>query len=322
MHHLNRRGVLQGLAAAALPWPALAQDGRPVRLLVGFPAGGSFDAIARILADKFRVEMDRPVVVENKPGAGGRIVVDTLKAAPPDGSVLLLGMDALVSIYPHTMRKLNYDPKKDLVPIGTIAEFPFALSVSSDLKVSSLREFVAWVKRNPAKFNVGIPALGGPHHFYTLMLGELAGVRAEPVVFQGSTPIYQALFGGHVTAAFDGMTSMVEHHKAGKLRILAVVADRRMPQAPDVPTFVESGYPAIRNMGFTALYAPPLAPAAIVSRWNAALAKVLAAPEVRERILAMGFIPVGKSVDELVARSNASYTAWEPVIRASRYQAD
>jgi len=315
------KAALATFATAALPWPALADD-KPVRFLVGWPAGGSFDALARILADAFRAELNRPVLVENRAGAGGRIVVDALKTAPTDGSVIMLGMDALTSIYPYTVRKLNYDPAGDMVPVGTISEFPFALSVNADLKLGSMAEYVAWIKQNPARFNIGVPALGGPHHFYSLLLADAIGVKVEPVVFQGSAPIYQALFGGHINAAFDGMTSMVEYHRARKLQILAVVADRRMPQVPEVPTFAESGFPGIQSMGFNSLYAPRGTPPAVVAKWNASLAKALAQPQVRDKFLAMGFIPVGKSTDELLARTAASQALWGPIVKKSGFTAD
>ena len=163
------------VVAALLPVGAWAQDGAPAKILVGFPAGGSFDAIARLVADKVKTELGRPVVVENKTGAGGRIAVDALKASPTDGSVVMLGPDALTSLYPFTFKKLGYDPKKDLVPVGTVAEFAFSFAVGTNPKANTWAEYVAWAKKNPKDANYGIPALGAPHHFYGLVLGEAIG---------------------------------------------------------------------------------------------------------------------------------------------------
>ena len=166
MKHTSRRFV-SSLLAGLLGLAALgsqAQDGAPAKIIVGFPAGGSFDAIARLIADKAKTELNRPIVVDNKAGAGGRIAVDVLKASPADGSVVMLGPDALTALYPFTYKKLSYDPKKDLVPIGTAAEFAFSFAVGTAPKVNTWAEYVAWAKANPKDANFGIPALGAPHH--------------------------------------------------------------------------------------------------------------------------------------------------------------
>ena len=315
----------QALAAGALALcgalPAQAQDS-PARIIVGFPAGGSFDAIARLLADKFKTELNRPVVVDNKPGAGGRIAVDFLKSAPADGSVMMLGPDALVALYPFTFKKLSYDPKKDLVPVGTVAEFAFGFAVGTEPKVNTWAEYAAWAKKNPQKANYGIPALGAPHHFYGMVLGDAIGVPMQNVPFQGSAPIAMALMGGQISSTIDVASSLVENHRAGKIKILAVTSDARIVQAPDVPTFAELGFANVTGMGFNALYAPANTPAAAIATWNKALAKVMALPEVKDKLAGMGFIPVGKSPQELADRQSESARRWEPVIKASGFVAD
>ncbi len=316
-----RRTLLAAALAAGLTPLAQAQAPQ-ARILVGFPAGGSFDALARLLAEKMKDELKRPVIVENRPGAGGRVAVDVLKTSAPDGSTVMLGPDALVALYPFTMRKLSYDPQKDLVPVGTVAEFPFALAAGTEPAVKTLAEYVAWAKQNPLKANYGIPARGAPHHFFGMVLGQTIGVKMEDVPFQGSAPGVLALMGGQVSSVIDVMSSLTEQHKAGKLRVLAVSSPQRAPQLPDVPTFAEQGYPAITGMGYNGLYAPAGTPAAAVASWNAALAKALAFPDVRERLNAMGFMPVGASPDELAQRGAAAARRWEPVIKASGFVAD
>lgn len=323
--HLHRRRftrtLVAGTLAAAMPMAAMAQD-TAAKILVGFPAGGSFDTIARVLAEKMKAELNRPIVVDNKPGAGGRIAVDLLKAAPNDGSVVMLGPDALRSLYPFTFKKLSYDPVKDLVPIGTVSEFAFGLATGVEPKVGTLTEFVDWAKKNPAKANFGIPARGAPHHFFGIVLGDAIGVKMQDVPFQGSAPMANALMGGHISSSIDVLSSLVEGHKAGKLRVLAVSSEQRDPQLPDVPTFAEAGYPSITGMGFNALYAPAGTSPAVVDAWNKALARALALPDVRERLMAMGFHPVGQSPQELAVRSANNASRWEPVIKASGFTAD
>lgn len=326
MQHFKRRPVISSLLAALIGLSsltfALAQEGPPAKILVGFPAGGSFDAIARLIADKAKSELNRPIVVDNKAGAGGRIAVDLLKASPPDGSVVMLGPDALTALYPFTYKKLNYDPKKDLVPIGTAAEFAFSFAVGTAPKVNTWAEYVAWARANPKDANYGIPALGAPHHFFGILLGNAIGVPLQHVPFQGSAPINLALMGGQISAGIDVASSQVENHKAGKMKMLAVSTEQRIPQAPEVPTFTELGFPAISGAGFNALYAPAGTPAATVDAWNKALAKVMAMPDVKEKLVGMGYLPVGKSTQELVDRQNASAKKWEPVIKASGFTAD
>lgn len=315
------RAVVIGLLAIGFSISAFAEE-PPAKMLVGVPAGGPFDIVARILAEKLQPELDRQVLVENKPGAGTRLAVDALKIAPADGSVMMLGPDALMAIYPYTLRKLNYDPKKDLVPVITVAEFAFAMSSGADPKVENLAAYVAWARKHPEQANVGVPALGAPQHFFGLMLGEAIGIRLNVIPFQGGAPLTQALMGGHVSAGFDGMISMVENHRSGKIRVLAVATDKRVPQLPDVPTFAEAGFPGVTGMGFCGIYAPAGTPVATIAKWNTALAKVLALPEVKDKLFAMGFFIVGKSPDELAARTAVAAKFWEPVIRKSGFVAD
>ena len=326
LRQASRRGVLAALAAAAaagLPTLASAQAGdAPARLLVGFPAGGSFDAIARLLADKLKDELGRPVVVDNKPGAGGRLAVDILKGARKDGNTVMLGPDALRALYPFTYGKLNYDPEKDLVPVGAVSEFPFALAAGSQPPAATLADYVAWAKQHPQQANFGVPALGAPHHFFGLLLGQTIGVPMQEVAFQGSAPALVALMGGQVSANIDVLPSLVEQHKGGKIRILAVSSPQRVPQVPDVPTFAEAGYPSIEGMGFNGLYAAAGTPPEAVVRWNQALNKVLALPDVKAKLEGWGFLAAPGTPEAFAKRGAASAARWAPVIKASGFKAD
>ena len=326
MKLLKRENVIRAVLSSLLfvfgISTSLAQEAAPAKIIVGFPAGGSFDAIARLIAEKAKNELGRSVIVENKVGAGGRIAVDALKMSPNDGSVVMLGPDALTILYPFTFKKLNYDSKKDLVPIGTVAEFAFGFATGESPKVNSWKEYVDWAKKNPNEANYGIPAVGAPHHFFGLVLGDAINVKLSPVPFQGSAPINLALMGGHVSSSIDVVSSQVENHKAGKIKILAVTSEKRLPQVPDVPTFIELGFSSVSGMGFNALYAPTGTPTAAVATWNAALAKIMAMPDVKEKLVAMGYLPVGKSTQELVDRQSLGAKKWEPVIKASGFVAD
>lgn len=332
MHLLNpaskphRRLLIALLSAATLgiaPALALAQSGAtPVRLLVGFPAGGSFDAIARLLADKLKDEVKRPVVVDNRPGAGGRLAVEVLKSAPRDGNTLMLGPDALVALYPFTYSKLSYDPVKDLVPVGTVSEFPFGLATGTAPPATKLSEYVAWARQNPKMANFGVPALGAPHHFFGLVLGKAIGAPMQEVAFQGSAPSLVALMGGQISASIDVLPSMTEQHKAGKIRLLAVSSAQRVPQVPDVPTFAEAGYPAITGMGFNGLYVAAGTPSEAVTRWNEALNRVLAQPDVKSKLEGWGFLAAPDTPAAFAERSRTSAERWAPIIKASGFKAD
>ena len=168
----------------------------------------------------------------------------------------------------------------------------------------------------------GTPAVGAPPHFYGTIFGDAIGVKLEPVPFQGSAPVNMALIGGQIPMAVDVMGSMLENHRAGKIRVLAVSTPQRAPQLPDVPTFAESGYASATGLGFNALYAPGNTPAAAVAGWSKALTKVMALPEVKDKLISMGFIPVGKSPEELVARTAGSTRLWEQAVKASGFVAE
>lgn len=320
----QRRALMLAAAlAAGLPWSSFAQpSGTASRILVGFPAGGSFDAIARLLAVKLQDELKRPVIVENKPGAGGRLAVDVLKASPADGSVVMLGPDALTGLLPFTYSKLNYDPQQDLLPVGLVAEFAFALAVNPQSPVTNVAQYVNWVKLKPENATFGIPSLGAPHHFFGLLLGDTIRVPLQPVPFQGSAPLVAALLGGHVGSSIDVAPSLVEQHRGGKLRMLAVSSPQRLPQVPDVPTFAEAGYPQITGMGFNGLYAPARTPAATVNEWNRALNKVLDSPDVRAKLDEWGFLPAPGTPAALAERGAQGAARWAPIIKASGFRAD
>lgn len=309
--------VALSAGTAVLAQPSAGQ----AKILVGFAPGGNYDLIARLLADRLRVELERPVIVENRPGAAGRLVVDVLKASPSDGSVALVGQDGLLSLYPLTYRRLNYDPKTDLVPIGFVAENPFALVVAPNVK--SFSEFVAFAQQNSERATFGHGARGSPHHFLGLKLGEKIKVKLVDVPFQGSTPMLASLMGGHLTAGMDPLSgTLLELHRGGKVKILAVSSPKRVPQLPDVPTFEELGYPDMVAVTGTVLYAPPKTSPETVQVWNRALNNVLRDPHVQRELEIMGGRVIPGRPEAVAARTAADLKAWEPIVRASGFNAD
>jgi len=317
----NRRHALITLAASAgavLPFAANAQRaGGPVRLLVGYPAGGTFDNSARLLAEYLREELGRQVIVENKAGAGGRLVVDTLKMAPPDGSVVMLGPDALTGVFPLMYKRLNYDPKSDLVPVSPLLSFGYAFLAGSNPPAKSLADFVQWGRANPSRATYGHAARGAPPHFVGAMIGEAIGVKMTDVPYSGGAPAVTNLIGGQISSLVNPIGGQVfELHRSGKARVLAVTTAQRIPQLPDVPTFAELGYPSLTTVSTNVLYAPPGTSDATVATWNRVVRKVLENPELKEKFFALGLQPIPGSPEDVVAKTAADLKQWTPVIKA------
>jgi tripartite-type tricarboxylate transporter receptor subunit TctC len=315
-----RRRSLAALTLAATLMPALAQE-NTARLLVGFPPGGSADTIARVLAEKLGPELKRNVIVESRPGAGGRVLAAALKTLPNDGSAVMLAPDSLMTTNPFVFRKLTYEPA-DLVPVSLVAEFPFAFATGAETGAKTFPDFVKWARENRNAANFGSPAAGSPLHFVGLMVGKDIGVELLHVPFQGGPPLLTALAGGQVSAGVNTLTDMLEMHKSGRIRILAIPGAKRSPLLPDVPTLAELGYAQVIGRGFFGIYAPAGTPPAAIATWNAALRKVLAQPDVRERLAALAFEARASSPDELDRMNKADAALWGPVIKASGFAVD
>jgi tripartite-type tricarboxylate transporter receptor subunit TctC len=324
---MNSRSFLArttaGLLAAWLSTmggPAAAQD-TPARVLVGFPPGGSADTIARVLAEKLGPELKRTVIVDNRPGAGGRVLAAALKTMPADGSVVMLAPDALLTTNPFVFRKLTYEPA-DLVPVSLVAEFPFAFATGAETGAKTFPDFVKWAREHRTSANFGSPAAGSPLHFVGLMVGKDIGVDLLHVPFQGGAPLLTALAGGQVSAGVNTLTDMLEMHKSGRIRILAIPGAKRSPLLPEVPTFGELGYQQVIARGFFGIYAPAGTPPAAVAQWNAALRRIVAMPDVRERLAALAFDARASTPDELDKMARTDAAVWGPVIKSSGFAVD
>jgi tripartite-type tricarboxylate transporter receptor subunit TctC len=313
--------MLSAIVGLALAACAAAQNG-PVRILVGFPAGGESDVIARLVVDRMRTSLGAPVIVENKPGAGGMLAAEALKNAAPDGRTLMISPIAVTVFAPLTHTKLRYDPIKDFAPVSLAADFQMALAVGPGSPAKTLHEYIAWARANPAKATYGVPLAGGPTHFFGVMLVRTTGVDFAVVPYKGSAPLENDLLGGQVPAGITVLSQVLKHHEAGKLRILGTSGSQRSPMAPDVPTFKELGLAAIEGTGWQAFHTSAGTPRPAIDRLSAAIASAIRSPEISAKLLALGLEPAGSTPDELASRVAEDTARWAPIVKASGFRAD
>ena len=318
---INRRRVAALTLGLAFAAPFAQAQSTPVRIVVGFPPGGSADVAARVIAEKMQASLGTPVVVENKPGAGGRIAAQGVKDAPPDGSTLMLAPIAVMVVQPAVFRSIKYDTTADFAPVGTVVTFPLALAAGPGTPASSMKELVDWLRANPAQAHYGSPGAGSMPHFLGEMLGSQVGARLTHVPFQGGAPLTTNLLGGQIPIGFDTPAEFAEHHRAGKLRILALSGGTRHARFPGVPTLREAGID-IDALAWFGLFAPAQTPKATIDRLNAAMQAALKAPDAAEKLDKLGLQPAPAPAEELVRRLAADKAAWHPVIQKSGYQLD
>lgn len=320
---LNLKRRTLGLAAAALlvAGPALA-DTSTVRILVGFPPGGGTDAIARVLADKLKDQLGTNVIVENKAGAGGQLAAQALKAAPADGTVLFLSHDHSISILPLTLKNPGFNPAEDFVPVAGFATFVNGLALSGGTPAKSYKDYLAWVREDVKKRGtVGVPAPASTPEFFVKVIGQKNGLDLQAAPYRGSAPMMGDMLGNQIAAGVGSVPDFIENHKAGKIRIVAVIGGKRQATLPDVPTFTELGLAGFEDLPYYGLFAPKGTPKAVLDRYSAALAKVIALPEVNERLTAMGLTVGHMSGEQLASRERAYSQTWARIIQASGFQA-
>jgi tripartite-type tricarboxylate transporter receptor subunit TctC len=300
----------------------VAAQTAPVKLLVGFPAGGGTDAIARTLADKLKDQLGTPVVVENKAGAGGQIAAQTLKAAAPDGTTFFLSHDHTISILPLVMKNPGYDSAKDFVPVAGFATFVNAFAVSGATPAKSVSDYVAWVKTQGAgKGTVGVPAPASTPEFLVKVIGQKYALDLQSAPYRGSAPMMADMLGNQISAGVASVPDFIENHKAGKIRVVAVLGGARQAALPDIPTFAELGMTGYEDMPYYGIFAPAGTPKAVIDRFSDALAKVVAMPEVKDRLTAMGLTVGFMNQQQLAAREKAYTQVWTKIIKASGFQA-
>lgn len=312
--------TLIALAALSLAGLAQAQTGT-VKLLVGFPPGGGTDAIARTLADKLKDQLGMPVIVENKAGAGGQIAAQALKAAPADGLTLFLSHDHTISILPLVMKNPGFDPARDFVAVGGFATFVNALAVSGGTPAMSMNEYVAWVRSQGAgKGTVGVPAPASVPEFLVQVIGQKYKLDLQAAPYRGSAPMMADMLGNQINAGVASIPDFIENHKAGKIRMVAVLGGARQAILPDVPTFAELGLAGFEDVPYYGIFAPAGTPQAAIDRFSAALAKVVAMPDVREHLTAMGLSVGYMTPKQLASREQAYSQTWARIIKASGFQ--
>lgn len=326
---IGRRHVVRGLAgigaclAMGLGMTQAACAEAPARFIVPFPAGGAADAMARVLVEKLRDELKQTVIVENRPGASTRVAAEVLKQAAPDGNTVLLTLFDTMVIAPLVYSNLRYDADKDFAPITEVAAVNYGLAVSASSPYRSLADYIKAAKTDRNAATLGVSGLGSVLHFIAFEFTRKAGADISIVPFQGGPAMVTNLVGNQIGSAVDGLGVFVEQHRAHKIRVLAVSGKQRSSQLPDVPTFSEQGYPSLIVGSGYALYAPAGTPPAQVSRWNAAMGKVLAMPDVRSRIQNIGYEPLAGSTPlEVTQLKKRLVEHWAPIVKTVGFRGD
>ena len=311
------------MVATAFP-DAHAQStfARPVRILVAVAPGGASDIAARLIADGIKDAIGQPVVVENRPGATGRIAAESLKHAAPDGTTVLLAPIVVSVLAPLVFRDLGYDPAKDFAPVAQVARYPFAIAVRPDHPARTVPEFVDWARRNPARATFGTAGSGGVPHLLGVLVARATGTELVHVSYKSLAQVEAELIGGQIAAGISVVSDLVGLHRAGRIRIIATSGTRRSPILPQVPTFVEQGLASAVAVGWNAVYAPAGTPKPAIDALSAAIVSALRTPPIREKLLSLGMEPTGTTPEALAAIIAADTAYWTPVIRAARFDAD
>jgi tripartite-type tricarboxylate transporter receptor subunit TctC len=311
-------GVLLFVSAAA----AQSYPSKPIRFVVPYPPGGPLDTVARLLGQKVSESVKQPVIVDNKPGAGGNIGADAVAKSPADGYTILMGAVATHAINPTLYASIPYDPVKDFQPVTQLASTPNVLIVNNSVPASNVREFIAYAKANPGKLNFGSGSTGSAGHLAGELFKTMAGVEMTHVPYKGAAPAMQDLIGGQVQVMFDNFASANTQVKAGKVKALAVTTAKRSTLAPELPTIGESGLPGFDINTWFGIFVPAGTPREVVERLHAEFTRALAMPDIRERLVNLGAEPVGNRPDEFAAYIKAEGEKYARVIKASGAKAD
>ncbi|MDQ8002451.1 MAG: Bug family tripartite tricarboxylate transporter substrate binding protein [Bordetella sp.] len=315
-HALPRLAAALALLAAAAV-QAQPLDG-PLRVVVGYAPGGATDMVARFVGDRLAQKLGVPVLVDNKPGAGGRLAAQQVKAAPAGQNVLMVANPAVMVVAPLVFKDNGYDPEKDFQPVAHVNDYDFGLAVGPQVPARDLKQLFDWMRANPAQANVGVPATGSLPHFFALMLGQKAKVPTEVVGYKGSASVITDLIGGQVPIAVDTFDVQLPQYQAGKMRILAMSGTQRSPFAPDVPTFKEAGLDLAAS-GWNTFFAPASMPREKVERLAREIREVMQEPEVQRRFTDNKLVPVVATRAQTEAMLQAYRAQWAPVVRTSGY---
>lgn len=327
----TRRHFIQATAATTLLGSlglqtARAQGLEQVKIVNGFPAGGSADVTSRRIGEKLggSVYTKNAAVVENKTGAAGRIAVETVKNAAPDGATMLLTPYSMMSIYPHIYKQLSYDPFKDLTPVCMASMLTHGLAVGPMVpaSVKTVKDYLAWAKANPKDANYGSPAAGSTPHFLGALLGLESGVDLKHVPYRGSIPGITDVIGGQLASMVTPHGDFLPNHRAGKLRVIATSGKTRSPFVPEVPTFAEQGFPDLVVEEWFGFYAPAKTPAAVVANANTAINAALKEKSVIDSLALSGMVPVGGSPEDMAKSMQYYFEFWGPLVKKIGFTAE
>jgi tripartite-type tricarboxylate transporter receptor subunit TctC len=311
--------ILLSVAAASV----LAQGypDKPLKLVVPFPPGGPTDIVGRLVAQKLAEGIGQPVVVENRPGAGGTVGSTAVARAPADGYTLLYGSTTL-AIAPSLYRDLAYDPRTAFAPISLVSRGPIIAAVNAQLPAKTLKDFIALAKSSPGRINYGSAGSGTPPHLAAELFKTVAGVDLVHVPYKGGGPAVSDLAGGQVQVCFEGLPSLLPHIKSGKVRALAITGAKRDPALPEVPTFAEAGLPGYDANFWNGLVAPAGTPAEVIARLNSVLVQALATPEVHAALVRLGLEAAGTTPQQFGDFIAAEIDKWARVVKASGAKID
>ena len=305
--------VVAGFCAFANHAPG-ADAGSAIRILVGLPAGSATDLAARSLAASLKDDLARPIVVENHPGASGRIAAELLKRSPADGTTILIAPMGTTIIVPVVFANVAYDPWKDFAHISRVATVRLAFAVAPETPARTLKEYFDWARSDARRAAFGSAGNGTPPHLLGLMVSSAAGAELTHVPYKGGPPLVTDMAGGHIPAGVGTITDFAEQHRAGKVRVLAIGGSERSTLLPDVPTFREAGYP-IDGMTWLGVHAPAGIPKAAVERLSTALTAALQKGEIRQQFTKLGMDPDGTGPERFLQLMHEDRRNWEPVIR-------
>ena len=301
----------------ALPLAALAQAGKPLKIIIGFPAGGPLDTHARLLADRLGQQLGQPVIIDYKAGAGGTVGADFVARSEPDGTTLLMANTGTLVINPAIYTKIPYQTLKDFMPIARTAQQPLAFVVHPDVKARSIGELIALAKASPGKINYGSAGNGGISHLVPEMFKQATGTFMVHIPYRGSAPAFTDLMAGQVQLMAESIPQAAQYVKAGKIRALAVTSRERNPALPDTPTMIESGLKDFEVVGFYGVLAPAGTPRPMVDRLSAAFKTVLESPEIRSKMVAQGAEPAFLGADDFARLLAAEMPKWAKAVKDS-----
>lgn len=324
----SRRNVLLGTGAAVLgglmPAWARAQIAGTASIVSGFPPGGMGDNVARPVAEKLRGAYATNIVVESRTGAGGRIAVDYVRRAAPDGLTILQIPSSPMTLYPHIYAKLDYDPLTDFIPVCSTVNYAFSFTAGPGLpeNIRTVEDYIKWARANPSQANYGVPAAGSALHFAGMMLQRSADIQMLAVPYRGGAPLLSDVLGGQVPVSFNVLGEVLPHVRSGKLRSLAVTSADRSPFLPDTPTFVEQGHKDVVAQEWLGWFLPAGTSADTVQKLNTLTRKALDDPEYIASLASFGLRPSHQSPEAFAAIVKADHARWQPIVKATGFVAE